>query len=113
MTYLRFILVTIALQAKGFFRDILFDLSYGPQPTDRIVFSSKIAPNKLAAKLKMLGHEGKLMGEYQALPGDYFLKIDIQSTIKAVKTVKLNMEHKLKEEAKMTIASMVRNTYLL
>ena len=111
--HLCFILVPIALQSKAFFRDIQFDLSYGPGDADRIFFKTKLAPNKLEANLKMLGQEGNLVGEYQALPGDYFLKLDIQSSIEAVKKVNLNMEHKLKEEGKMTIASKVRNTYIL
>lgn len=124
----------LTFQAKRNFRDILFDLSYGAQPTDRVVFNVKLAPTKVVAGLKMLGNEGKLKmerngkvilvegtynqdkltmnGEIQNMPGDYFLKVDLTSTLKALKTVKLNLVHKItQDQAKLAVNSQVRNRF--
>ena len=126
--------ISLTFQAKRNFRDILFDLSYGAQPTDRVVFNAKLAPTKVVAGLKMLGCEGKLKmerngkvilvegtynqdkltmnGEFQNLPGDYFLKVDLTSTLKALKTVKLNLVHKItQDQAKLAVNSQVRNRF--
>lgn len=112
----------------------MFDLSYGAQPADRVVFNVKLAPTKVVAGLKMLGNEGKLKmerngkiflvegtynqdkmtmnGEIQNMPGDYFLKVDLTSTLKALKTVKLNLVHKIaQDQAKLAVNSQVRNTF--
>ena len=82
----------------------------------------------------MLGNEGKLKmerngkifivegtynqdkmtmnGEIQNMPGDYFLKVDLTSTLKALKTVKLNLVHKIaQDQAKLAVNSQVRNTF--
>ena len=111
---------SLIFQFKRNFRDILFDFSYGAQPTDRVVFQAKFAPTKFVAGLKMLGNEGKLKmerngkvilieaiynqdkltmnGEFQNMPGNYFLKVDLTSTLEALKTVKLNLVYKITQD---------------
>jgi hypothetical protein len=125
---------SLTFQAKRNFRDILFDLSYGAKPADRVVFNAKLTPTKVVTGLKMLGNEGKLKmerngkifivegtynqdkltmnGELQNMPGDYFLKVDLTSTLKAMKTVKLNLVHKItQDQAKLAVISQVRNRF--
>ena len=51
-------------------------------------------------------------GELQNMPGDYFLKVDLTSTLKAMKTVKLNLVHKItQDQAKLAVISQVRNRF--
>ena len=122
--------IFFSFQAKRNFRDLIFDLTYGTKATDRVLFSAKLAPNKLAADLKMLGNEARVrleraankvkaegafnqdkmtIGvEYQLLPGDYFVNVDLTSTLVSIRDVKLNLIHKLKKQPTIELHSMVR-----
>ena len=99
------------------------------------MFSAKLAPNKLAADLKMLGNEARVrleraankvkaegafnqdkmtIGvEYQLLPGDYFVNVDLTSTLASIRDVKLNLIHKLKKQPTIELHSMVRPCFMI
>ena len=66
------------------------------------------AANKVKAEGAFNQDKMTIGVEYQLLPGDYFVNVDLTSTLTSIRDVKLNLIHKLKKQPTIELHSMVR-----
>lgn len=103
--------------ARRGFRDLLFDLNFGDQKEQRVLLKAQLSSQRVNGEFQILGNQGKmeleqnqnsikahglyngeeilLNSQYRLASGDYLLQVGVESTIPAIRLVKLNLQHSL------------------
>ena len=103
-------------QANPDFRDIFVELSYGSQPTEKLLLKGQLLEQQITAEFQALGNSGKIVlkrtddtfniagnynqdriaisGKKVIVPGNYLLQVESESSIPALESVQITLQHK-------------------